>query len=45
MAGSFAKLVALVVMLFLMAVSIGALVFMNWVRAKKIYPKPPLDQL
>jgi UDP-GlcNAc:undecaprenyl-phosphate GlcNAc-1-phosphate transferase len=37
--GSFAKLVTLVVLMFLMAASIGALVYMNWVRAKKLYPK------
>jgi len=41
-AGSFAKLVALIVLMFLMAASIGALVFINWVRARKIYPKEPL---
>jgi UDP-GlcNAc:undecaprenyl-phosphate GlcNAc-1-phosphate transferase len=43
--GSFAKLVAMGVLLFLMAVSIGVLVFMNWTRSKKIYPKPPLDRV
>ncbi|HVQ43603.1 MAG TPA: MraY family glycosyltransferase [Candidatus Saccharimonadia bacterium] len=37
--GSFAKLVALVVLMFLMAVSIGALVYVNWIRTRKIYPK------
>lgn len=44
-AGSFAKLVALIALMFIMAVSIGALVYMNWVRARKIYPKSPLDKL
>ena len=43
--GSFAKLVAFIVLLFLMAASIGALIFMNWSRARKIYPKEPLDKL
>ena len=37
--GSFAKLIALIVLMFLMAVSIGALVYMNWIKARKIYPK------
>ena len=41
--GSFAKLVALIVLMFMMAVTIGALVYMNWMRHKKLYPKPPLD--
>jgi UDP-GlcNAc:undecaprenyl-phosphate GlcNAc-1-phosphate transferase len=43
--GSFAKMVAFLILMFLMAVSIGALVFVNWVRARKIYPKEPLDKL
>ena len=37
--GSFAKLIALLVLMFLMAISIGALVYMNWIKARKIYPK------
>lgn len=37
--GSFAKLIAFMVLMFMMAVSIAALVYMNWVRAKKIFPK------
>lgn len=37
--GSFAKLIALIILIFLMAVSIGALVYMNWIKARKIYPK------
>lgn len=41
--GSLAKLVAMIVMIFLMAGTIGALVYMNWVRQKKIYPKDPQD--
>lgn len=34
--GSFAKLIAFIVLMFLMAVSIGALIFMNWKRARKV---------
>jgi UDP-GlcNAc:undecaprenyl-phosphate GlcNAc-1-phosphate transferase len=40
--GSFAKLIALIVLMFLMALSIGALVYMNWVKTKKISPKEHL---
>jgi UDP-GlcNAc:undecaprenyl-phosphate/decaprenyl-phosphate GlcNAc-1-phosphate transferase len=41
--GSYGKMVAFIVLMFLMAASIGALVFLNWVRARKIYPQDPLD--
>lgn len=34
--GSFAKLIAFIVLMFLMAFSIGALIFMNWKRARKV---------
>jgi UDP-GlcNAc:undecaprenyl-phosphate GlcNAc-1-phosphate transferase len=43
--GSLAKLVALIVLLFMMAVSIGALVFVKWVKERKLYPKEPLNKL
>jgi UDP-GlcNAc:undecaprenyl-phosphate GlcNAc-1-phosphate transferase len=36
MAGSFAKLVALILLVVLMAVTIGSLVYLNWARAKKL---------
>ena len=39
MVGSFAKLVALVVLTILMAVAIGALVLRNWFKARKLLPK------
>jgi len=40
--GSFAKLIALVVMVALMFVSIGALVWINWLRRRKVIPKDNL---
>ncbi len=39
MAGSFAKMVALVVLTMLMAASIGALILLKWFRSKKLLPK------
>lgn len=38
-AGSFAKLVAMIVLMFGMAVAIGGLIWLKWVRARKILPK------
>jgi hypothetical protein len=43
--GSLAKFVAFIVLMFLMAASIAALVLVKWVRERKIYPKEPLNKL
>ncbi len=37
--GSFAKLIALVILIFLMASSIGALLIINWYRLNRLQPK------
>ena len=39
MVGSFAKLIALVVLILLMAAAIGALILQKWFKARKLLPK------
>jgi UDP-GlcNAc:undecaprenyl-phosphate GlcNAc-1-phosphate transferase len=43
--GSFAKLLALMVLVILMAVSIGALILVNWFKTRKLVPKDGVKDL
>jgi UDP-GlcNAc:undecaprenyl-phosphate GlcNAc-1-phosphate transferase len=45
MSDSMGKLVALAALAFLMAAAIGALIFVGWVKRRKLIPKEPLDKL
>jgi UDP-GlcNAc:undecaprenyl-phosphate GlcNAc-1-phosphate transferase len=45
MSDSMGKLVALAALVFVMAAAIGALIFVGWVKRRKLIPKEPLDKL
>ena len=45
MSDSMGKLVALAALAFVMAAAIGALIFVGWVKRRKLIPKEPLDKV